>query len=136
MAHHGPLRMWSWLPYRPRMNRRRFLLSSLAGILAAPLAAGSQQAGKAPGGRPWRVGILFDTGIRGGPGLEAILQGLRERGYVEGQNLVVEFRSAEDKSAHVPQLAADLTRIPVDVIMASPQAVLVARTRQRRSRSS
>ena len=108
-------------------DRRRFLLTSLVGVLAAPLAAEGQQAGKAPGGRPWRVGILLDTGTRGGPSLEAILQGLRERGYVEGQNLVIEFRSAEDVAERVPQLAADLTRIAVDVIMASPQAAIVAK---------
>jgi putative ABC transport system substrate-binding protein len=114
-------------PNRPGMDRRRFLLTSLAGALAPSLTAGAQQAGKAPGGRPWRVGILAEGGTRGGPYLDAILQGLRERGYVEGQNLVVEFRSAESKFADVPQLAADLTRIPVDVIMAGPHAVLVAK---------
>ena len=43
------------------------------------------------------------------------------------QNLVIELRSAEGNVAHVPQLAADLTRIPVDVIMASAQALIVAK---------
>jgi ABC-type uncharacterized transport system substrate-binding protein len=109
------------------MDRRRFLLGSLVGVLAAPLAV-EGQAGKAPGGRPWRVGILLTQATaRGAPDLDAILQGLRERGYVEGQNLVVEFRSAEGNVAHVPQLVADLTRIPVDVIMASAWATIAAK---------
>jgi putative ABC transport system substrate-binding protein len=51
---------------------------------------------------------------------------LSERGYVEGQNLAIVFRSAEGNVARAPQLAADLTRIPVDVIIASGLAGLVA----------
>src|SRR5262245_9098422 len=63
---------------------------------------------------------------RGKPYLEAILQGLRGRGYVEDQNLVVEFRSAEGSVARLPQLADHLARIPVDVIMASGHAGTLA----------
>jgi putative tryptophan/tyrosine transport system substrate-binding protein len=93
--------------------------------LAAPGAVA--EPAKAPSGRPWRVGILLEQATgRDAPYLDAILQGLGERGYVEGQNLAIVFRSAEGNVARAPQLAADLTRIPVDVIMASGLAGLLA----------
>ena len=91
-----------------RIDRRRFLLTSLAGAVATPLGAGAQQAGKAPGGRPWRVGILLDSGFRGGPSHEAILKGLRERGYVEGQNLAIDFRPPAASSEPSLEVAAEL----------------------------
>jgi putative tryptophan/tyrosine transport system substrate-binding protein len=72
------------------MNRRRFLLTSLAGAVAVPLGAEGQQAG-----RVHRIGFLGNTT----PALEANLvgpfrEGLRELGYVEGQNIVIEYRWA------------------------------------------
>jgi putative ABC transport system substrate-binding protein len=101
------------------VNRRTFVGILSAGLVATPPGAVGQPA-KAPSGRPWRVGILLEQATGpDAPYLEAILQGLRERGYVEGQNLTIEFRSAQGHVARVPQLAADLTRIPVDIIMAS-----------------
>jgi putative ABC transport system substrate-binding protein len=75
------------------MDRRRFLLTSLAGVLAAPLGAGAQQARKVP-----RIGWL-NASWRGSAeaqaGLEALWQGLREHGYIEGRNLLIEYRWAE-----------------------------------------
>jgi hypothetical protein len=70
-------------------------------LLAAPLVAHAQPA-TPPSGRPWRVGILFQAVARG-PYLEVILQGFRDLGYVEGQNLTIEVRSA----------AGDPTRFPI-----------------------
>src|SRR5215471_5748314 len=106
-------------PHHPRMDRRRFLLTSLAGALAAPLVAQAQPAAP-PSGRLWRVGILFQASAdrdRGGPYLEAILQGFRDLGYVEGRNLTIEVRSAAGDLTRLPQLAQELVRLPVDVIM-------------------
>ena len=65
------------------MDRRRFLLTSLAGALAAPLAAEAQQAGKV-----YRIGMLERTSTAvNAANLEGFRQGLRELGYVEGKNL-------------------------------------------------
>jgi putative ABC transport system substrate-binding protein len=71
-----------------------------------------------PPGRLWRVGILFqaDTG-RGGPYFEAILQGFRDLGYVEGRDLTIEWRSAAGNLTRLTHLAQELVRLPVDVIM-------------------
>jgi len=71
------------------MDRRRFLLTSLAGALAAPLAGQAEQAAKVA-----RVGFLTaDMGIA--PHLrEAFLQGMRDLGYVESGNVVIEYRDA------------------------------------------
>jgi putative ABC transport system substrate-binding protein len=95
------------------MDRRRFLLTSLAGALAAPLAAEAQQAAKIA-----RMGWLGDRPA-GNPHLrEAFLQGLRDLGYVEGRNLVIEYRSAEGKYERFPARAAELVALKVDVIVA------------------
>ncbi len=95
------------------------LLVALAlGILAAPLAADAQQVGKIP-----RIGVLLgasrETALHN---VEAFRQGLRELGYVEGQNLAIEWRYAEGKVERFPDLAAELARLKVDVIVAGPNA--------------
>jgi putative tryptophan/tyrosine transport system substrate-binding protein len=109
-------------PHRPGLDRRRFLLTSLAGAIAAPLAAGAEQAGKV-----YRIGILHGGSPLSdmvGPhpasrSVSALLQRLSELGYVYGDNLVTEARSAEGMPDRLPALAAELVRIPVDVIVAS-----------------
>ncbi len=102
------------------ISRRRFL-SSLAGVLAAPLAAEAQQAAKVA-----RRGFLASN--RGAaPHLgEAFLQGLRDLGYVEGRNLVIEYRYAEGKLERLPALAAELVALKVDVIVAGNQVSALA----------
>jgi putative ABC transport system substrate-binding protein len=83
-------------------------------LLAVPLAADAQQPAKVP-----RVGWLSD-GMRAGarsPLHEAFLHGLRNLGYVEGQNLVIERRDAEGKLERLPDLAAQLVGLKVDVIV-------------------
>ena len=96
------------------MDRRRFLLTSLAGALAAPLAAGAQQAAKV-----YRIGFL-GQGDASHTGEQNVLtgfrQGMRELGYVEGQNLVIEHRWAEMNFDRLPALAAELVQLRVDVI--------------------
>ena len=95
------------------MDRRRFLLTSLAGTLTAPLAAGAQQAGKS-----WRVGLLSPgSASAAGSRLAAFKHGLRELGYVEGQNLAIEYRWAEGNEDRLSALAADLVRLKVDVVV-------------------
>jgi len=98
------------------MDRRAFIGTLTGGLLAAPLAAEAQPVGKVP-----RVGYLSP----GSPSdaarqrrFEAFRQGLRELGYVEGQNIAVEARWAEDKYERYPALAADLVRVKVKVIVA------------------
>ncbi|HWN02231.1 MAG TPA: ABC transporter substrate-binding protein [Candidatus Dormibacteraeota bacterium] len=103
------------------MDRRAFLGTLAGSLLAAPLAARAQPAGKV-----WRIGYLGYSS----PALEqhligAFRQGLRDLGYVEGQNLVIEYRSAEGKRERFPELAAELIRMKVDVIvtLATPAAL-------------
>jgi putative tryptophan/tyrosine transport system substrate-binding protein len=96
------------------MDRRRFLLTSLAGALAAPLAAEPQQAGKVS-----RIGYLSAGALPTYPTFEnAFREGLRELGYVEGRNIALEYRWAEGKYERLPELAAELVRLKVDVILA------------------
>ncbi len=78
------------------------------GLLAGPLPTEAQQAGKV-----YRIGFLSN---RSGspatdPRLIAFRQGLRELGYVEGQNLVIEYRSAEGKRERRPEIAGELERL-------------------------
>ena len=107
------------------MDRRAFLQALAGGLLAAPLAAQAQQSGKV-----YRVGYL-NPGSSSDPvrqrRLEALRQGLRELGYVEGQNIALELRWAEGKYDRYPALAADLVRSKVGVIVAwSGQATKAA----------
>jgi putative tryptophan/tyrosine transport system substrate-binding protein len=97
------------------VDRRRFLLSSLAGALAAPLAAEAQQPGKV-----YRVGILTNkaSDLAEARLWQAFRLGLRERGWIEGQNIVLEYRWTEGNIARLPELVADLVRIRVDLIVA------------------
>ena len=94
----------------------RALIVVLAlGILAAPLAADGQQAGKV-----YRVGYLSPTSPPVGDvdiNQKAFLQGLRDLGWVEGQNLIIERRWAEGKLERLPDLASELVRLKPDVIL-------------------
>jgi putative ABC transport system substrate-binding protein len=93
------------------MTRRDFV-TLLGGAVAWPLPARAQQAKMA------RIGALY-IGIADAEAFKTNLrEGLRELGYVEGQNIAFEFRSAEEKLDRLPQLAAELVRLKVDVIVA------------------
>ncbi len=88
-------------------------ITLLLGVVAAPLAAEAQQAAKIA-----RIGYLAAS-LAGSPHLhEAFLQGLRDLGYVEGRNVVIEYRDAEGKFERLPALAAELVALKVDVIVA------------------
>ena len=94
------------------MDRRAFIAMMVGGLLTAPLAAGAQQAAKI-----FRIGYLATNPT---PHFqEAFRQGLRDLGYVEGRNLVIEDRDAERKFERLPALAAELVALKVDVIVAS-----------------
>src|SRR5262249_3595824 len=97
------------------MNRRAFV-TGLGAVLAAPLAE-AQQTGKI-----WRIGLLggsSPTTPEAARPWEALLQGLRELGYVEGQNLAVERRWAEGRAERYQELAAELVALKPDVIVAA-----------------
>jgi putative ABC transport system substrate-binding protein len=95
------------------MDRRTFLSTVTGSLLAAPLAAEAQQAAKIA-----RIGYLsLDTATSAG-NREAFLQGLRDLGYVEGRNVVIQYRDAEGKPERLPALAAELVALKVDVILA------------------
>jgi len=94
-----------------RVQRRNFLIA-VGAILAAPLAARAQRAGTVP-----RIGYL-SINLAGGPHMiESFRQGLRDLGYVEGHNVVIETRDAEGKLERLPALAAELVMLKVDVIV-------------------
>src|SRR6202171_174967 len=95
------------------MERRTFMAMLTGALLAAPLAAEAQGAKKVP-----VIGYLIE---RSGPTAfdEAFRLGLRELGYSEGRNVVVESRWADGKTERLPALAAELVRLKVDVIVTS-----------------
>src|SRR6266849_10119890 len=82
--------------------------------LLAPLATEAQQAA-----RVYRLGFLsMRSGPTDNPQLDAFRQGLRELGYLEGRNVVLEVRYAAGSEEKLPSLAAELVRLNVDVIVA------------------
>jgi putative tryptophan/tyrosine transport system substrate-binding protein len=100
-----------------RLGRVPMRLIGLAVVLAlsltlTPLAVEAQQSGKVP-----RVGYLSVTSAANGlHNLEALRAGLRTFGYVEGQSITIEARWADGRIERLPQLAAELARLPVDVL--------------------
>jgi putative tryptophan/tyrosine transport system substrate-binding protein len=101
------------------MDRRRFLLTSVAGAMAAPLAARAQQTGKV-----YRIGYLS---FAPNPATEgAFRDGLSELGYVEGKNLAIEYRWAQPDPARFSTLAAELVAAGVDVIVATFNLAIIA----------
>ncbi len=99
------------------MNKRRKLIIALgAGALAAPFGSFAQQQGKV-----WRVGVLSPrsrpSSLESDPQLGGLLKGLRELGYVEGKNLIIEWRFVDGKYERFPALAAELIQFKADVIV-------------------
>jgi len=104
------------------MDRRTFLAGTGAVLLASPRASEAQQAGKVP-----RIGYLRSTSPSDRPPLlDAFRQGLRELGWVEGRNIVIDYRYAEGRFDRLPDLAAELVRLKVDIIVASPTPAAAA----------
>ena len=95
------------------MDRRRFLLTSLAGAVAAPFAAEGQGTGKLP-----RIGYVFVRSASDSQSvLDAAREGLQELGYVEGRNVALEVRWAEGRYERLPALVAELVRLKVAVLV-------------------
>ena len=95
------------------MDRRAFISTVTLGLLAVPLAADAQQSGKV-----FRIGFLGVASASGyASEVEAVRAGLRDFGYVEGKNIVIEYRWAEGKHDRLPEVAAELVRLKVDVIV-------------------
>ena len=94
------------------MKRREFI-TLVGGAVAWPLAAHAQQPTKS-----YRIGMLETiSAALNAPHLDAFRKGLRELGYVEGKNYTIEYRSAEGRAERFPELAAELVRIGVDLIV-------------------
>jgi putative tryptophan/tyrosine transport system substrate-binding protein len=103
------------------MDRRAFVGSVASGVLAVPLGAFAQRQGKV-----WRVGMLETISTaENAANLDAFRQGMRERGYVEGRNLIIEYRSADGRGERFADLATELVRLNVDLIVTrgTPAAV-------------
>jgi len=105
------------------MNRRMFIGTIAGGLFALPLGCFAQRPLKL-----WRIGFLaaasqqdFTDGR-----LDALLRGMRELGYVEGKNLVIEARYGDGNYDRLPALAAELVRLKVDVIVAVPSPAIRA----------
>ena len=120
MTTHGTGGAASKLPYRPGINRRRFLLTSLAGAVAGPLAAEAQRAGKVA-----RVGFVITTSLLSemsgpepsNPLTRHLLTALGAAGWVEGRNLIFERRSAEGRFERFGDILPELVGVPCDVIV-------------------
>ena len=93
------------------MNRRKFI-TLLSGACTWPLGAWAQQVTKI-----YRVGVLETRSRAQNPNFIALVDELRNLGYVEGRNLLIEYRSAEGQASPFPELAAELIRLKVDVIV-------------------
>src|SRR6266540_1938943 len=91
------------------MRRREFVKIVAASVAARPLAAHAQQV--------YRIGFLGDSPAAFSEPTEAFRQGLRELGYVEGRNITIEYRWAEGKPERMRELAEELVRHKVDVII-------------------
>jgi ABC-type uncharacterized transport system substrate-binding protein len=102
------------------IDRRAFITMVGGSVLAGPLAVEAQQTVKVP-----RVGFL-----RSGPPPQAFVkgfeQGLRELGYVEGQNIIIEYRFTDGSTSQLPNLVTDLLQLKVDVVLASGTEAVLA----------
>jgi ABC-type uncharacterized transport system substrate-binding protein len=104
------------------MDRRAFLTMVSGSILAGPIAAEAKQAAKVA-----RIGYLSPLSAEADSAhLDALRQGLRVLGYVEGRNAVIEARYADGRVERLPDLAAQVVRLKVDVIVAAPTSAVRA----------
>jgi putative ABC transport system substrate-binding protein len=100
------------------MKRRRLINAIAVTLLAVPVLTSAQQAAKVP-----RIGFLaFNTAEIGRPTIMAFRRGLVERGWVDGQNILVEVRLADGKAHRLPGLAVELVDLKVDLIVAASSA--------------
>ena len=105
-----------------RLKRVSLIAALAAGCLAAPFAAGAQQ----QAGKLLRVGVLMNLYPPDADPPQALRQGLRDLGYVEGQNLVIDWRYQLGRGDRLPTLAAELVRLKPDVIVADSTVAIRA----------
>jgi putative ABC transport system substrate-binding protein len=109
-------------PHR-NIDRRAFVGTFAGSLLAVPLIANPQQVEKVA-----RVGVLSTTWGSTSPILQGFKEGLKELGYIEGRNLVIEVRNGEGRNDRLPALAAELVGLRVDVIVTGgPYALQAAK---------
>jgi len=106
------------------MNQKIFCIALSAVLLALSAPVAAQERGKIP-----RLGFLGPSSASSSPTrIEAFQQGLRDLGYVEGKNIVIEYRWAEGRTERLPDLAAELVSLKPDVLFtSSPQGALAAK---------
>jgi len=106
------------------MDRRAFIGIMVGSVFASPPTVLAQQQGKV-----WRIGFLYfgsrQSSLESGR-YEAFVQGMRELGYVEGKNIVIEKRFGDGQAERMPSLAAELVSSKVDVIVATGSATYSA----------
>jgi putative ABC transport system substrate-binding protein len=103
------------------MDRRTFISGIAFGLLVAPLATGAQPREKGPA----RIGFIGNQDSTASS-VEVFRQGLRDLGWIEGQNILIEYRWAEGDAHRFPVFAAELVRLKVDVIVAAGPPALRA----------
>jgi ABC-type uncharacterized transport system substrate-binding protein len=104
------------------LKRREFIALLSGAATAWPFAARAQQPAKLP-----RIGILWPNPLTvSGHFVDAFRQGLSDLGYVEGKNMMIEFRSAEGRTERLPDLAIELVHLPVDVIQTATSPTIRA----------
>jgi len=104
------------------MDRRAFICGLALGILDAPIAAEAQQTG-----RVYRIGYLTVPSRETAQGVANSFQlGLRDLGWIESQNVVIDYRFADSNLDRLPDLATELARLRADVIVAGANAAVIA----------
>jgi len=106
------------------------IITLLVALLGCGAIAEAQQTSKVS-----RIGVLVPTSPSAGAGnIKAFQQGLRELGYVEGKDIIIEYRYAEGRIDTLSELADELVRLKVDVIVTNSRAaILAAKTAPKRS---
>src|SRR3974390_3267109 len=100
------------------MRRREFISLLCSATIAWPITARAQQAGKV-----WRIGFLSGASRSAvSSSYDALVQAMHELGYVEGKDFVIEWRSVEGRYERIPEIAAELVRLKVDVIVTALSA--------------
>ena len=117
---------WRMVRNRDEDMKNKFTVLALSAMLyALCLSAEAQQPAKIP-----RIGYVSGTGDASnqGPYVEALRQGLRDLGYIEGKNITIEYRGAEGKGDRIPSLVHELVQLQVDVlIVPTGPAILTAK---------
>jgi len=105
------------------MRRREFISLLVSAAVSWPLTAHAQQ----QPGKMWRIGLITQGYAKF---LDGLFEGLRELGYVEGQNIIVERRYAEGEAARFQEFAEEMVRLKADIIIVITTPAAIARPRR------